>query len=210
MLVIPTSLLTDLSGVGVAGHIGTGGSVISCHCRRMDSIPVGLHNAQTLTRDSDHEPSVTRHDDGAVNCTSATLRFDDKHPRRQCAANGHRVGIALFEGTHVKILTRSPGASCCDQEQSGDPEWRLRVERHPPIVSRRSGTRHRPFANDRTWPTARIHRLAVADATVASWHEATLGKAFANPERSRGRTSRYGIDCDQLLQNPECCSPNPT
>jgi hypothetical protein len=25
MLVIPTSLLTDLSGVGVAGHIGTGG-----------------------------------------------------------------------------------------------------------------------------------------------------------------------------------------
>jgi predicted enzyme related to lactoylglutathione lyase len=27
MLVIPTSLLTDLSGVGVAGHIGTGGSV---------------------------------------------------------------------------------------------------------------------------------------------------------------------------------------
>ena len=27
MLVIPTSLLTDLSGVGVAGHIGTGGTV---------------------------------------------------------------------------------------------------------------------------------------------------------------------------------------
>jgi hypothetical protein len=27
MLVIPTSLLTDLSGVGVAGHIGTGGHV---------------------------------------------------------------------------------------------------------------------------------------------------------------------------------------
>ena len=25
MIVIPTSLLTDLSGVGVAGHIGTGG-----------------------------------------------------------------------------------------------------------------------------------------------------------------------------------------
>jgi hypothetical protein len=28
MLVIPTSLLTDLSGVGVAGHIGTGGAVV--------------------------------------------------------------------------------------------------------------------------------------------------------------------------------------
>src|ERR1019366_5141327 len=29
MLVIPTSLLTDLSGVGVAGHIGTGGAVLN-------------------------------------------------------------------------------------------------------------------------------------------------------------------------------------
>jgi hypothetical protein len=26
LLVIPTSLLTDLSGVGAAGHVGTGGS----------------------------------------------------------------------------------------------------------------------------------------------------------------------------------------
>jgi hypothetical protein len=29
LIVIPTSLLTELSGVGVAGHIGTGGGVDS-------------------------------------------------------------------------------------------------------------------------------------------------------------------------------------
>jgi hypothetical protein len=38
MLVIPTSLLTDLSGVGVAGHIGTGGAV--GHSQEADKHPV--------------------------------------------------------------------------------------------------------------------------------------------------------------------------